>query len=791
MYQVYCDGLPLHDLEQKNLILIDPSVTLKDNDSGQFSFKISVKHPYFANIKKLKSEITVFRHGAEIFCGRVTEEGGDFYKTKKFVCKGELDYLTDSIQRPAEYHNMTVRGFLETLIAVHNAQVDAAKQFSVGQVTVVDSNDSLYRYTNYEDTLTCIKEKMIKKLGGHIMIRKVNGERLIDYLADYPNTNEQVIQFGKNLLDFSTTIDATDIATAIIPLGGKLETATIPALDERLTIKSVNNGSDFIYSQDAVDNYGWIFRKVIFDDVNVPLNLKRKGTEYLNSVQYENLVLRVSAIDLNNLDVNIERIKLLDRIRCVSSPHALDRYFPVTELKLNLLKPESDKVTLGSEMSDGSFTSSSVSTNKDVIDRINAIPSERVILQEAINNATALIHAATHGHVVTTAEEILIMNTADKTTATNVWRWNLNGLGYSSTGYNGTYATAITMDGTILGERIAAGSISADKINISYRTSVEQQISAAQSNAEGYTDTQLGSYWTALQTQTAIQNSANSVLISASATAEAYTDTQLQNYSTTAQIQVTTDAITAEVNRKFNTSDWSTTLRLSASDIQFAWNNISKYIQFENAELCIYDSVDEQNHLLRTKFNDEGNHFYRDGYYVGKVGTNSAAIYILLSSKPDDWEINFSNYYRKIRDNYVKISGDSAPTFVENHFYEKDTSHKGLVFDLDSQGKYMAFAQKSRSGENTNYTTMLCFSRANSIYDEYGLHLGCDLYGHYNTIHDVYLDGVRTFIGNASVPSHTGDIEFVSDCSLSNGQLNVTKKTLKISNGIVYGIINS
>lgn len=286
-------------------------------------------------------------------------------------------------------------------------------------------------------------------------------------------------------------------------------------------------------------------------------------------------------------------------------------------------------------------------------------------------------------------------------------------------------------------------------------------------------------------------NLTNSVLISASATAEAYTDTQLQNYSTTAQIQVTTDAITAEVNRKFNTSDWSTTLRLSASDIQFAWNNISKYIQFENAELCIYDSVDEQNHLLRTKFNDEGNHFYRDGYYVGKVGTNSAAIYILLSSKPDDWEINFSNYYRKIRDNYVKISGDSAPTFVENHFYEKDTTHKGLVFDLDSQGKYMAFAQKSRSGENTNYTTMLCFSRANSIYDEYGLHLGCDLYGHYNTIHDVYLDGVRTFIGNSSVPSHTGDIEFVSDCSLSNGQLTVTKKTLKISNGIVYGIINS
>ena len=117
----------------------------------------------------------VLLDGAEIFCGRITEEGSDFYKNKKFIAKGELDYLTDSVQRPAEYHNLTVRGFLTTLIEVHNAQVEENKHFQVGQVTVTDSNDSLYRYTNYENTLECIKEKLLKKLGGHIIIRKVEG----------------------------------------------------------------------------------------------------------------------------------------------------------------------------------------------------------------------------------------------------------------------------------------------------------------------------------------------------------------------------------------------------------------------------------------------------------------------------------------------------------------------------------------------------------------------------------------------------------------------------------------
>ena len=54
-----------------------------------------------------------------------------------------------------------------------------------------------------------------------------------------------------------------------------------------------------------------------------------------------------------------------------------------------------------------------------------------------------------NGHVVTTADEQLIMDTADKKTARKLWRWNLNGLGYSKTGYNGTYDTAITMDGPV------------------------------------------------------------------------------------------------------------------------------------------------------------------------------------------------------------------------------------------------------------------------------------------------------------------------------------------------------
>ena len=64
-------------------------------------------------------------------------------------------------------------------------------------------------------------------------------------------------------------------------------------------------------------------------------------------------------------------------------------------------------------------------------------------MQEAIDKATQLITGGTGGHVVLATDgdgkpnEILIMDTEDISTAVKVLRINQNGIGFSSTGYNG------------------------------------------------------------------------------------------------------------------------------------------------------------------------------------------------------------------------------------------------------------------------------------------------------------------------------------------------------------------
>lgn len=702
MYRVYCNNSPLYDLRDEDLVLISPIVKIGENTAGSFEFSILPKHPHYEEVNELTSVITAYDGDEEIFCGRVVEITKDLYNRKKVICEGELAYFNDSIQRPARYQGLTVRGYLETLVNIHNQQVKNQgidKTFKVGAVTVQDNNDYVYKYTNWESTLEVIKTDLLKTYGGYLRIRKENGVRYLDYLADYPNTNTQVIEFGSNLLDFTHDMVASDIVTAVIPIGARLEDVTeVEGLDAYLTIKDVNGGVDYVYSQEAVKSYGWIFKTVKWDDVHVADNLLKKGKEYLSDIQFAQITLTVSAVDLHMLHVDMERIKVLDRIRVTSTPNGLDRFFPVSEMTIYLDKPSNNKLTLGTSYSKNSLSTKTESNITSIKDKIEELPKKSEILEEAKENASQLIHSATNGHVVTTADEQLIMDTADKKTARKLWRWNLNGLGYSKTGYNGTYETAITMDGQIVGERLVGGSVDASKLSVSYKSSVEKQISDAISDSNDYTDGQLKSYWTRVEVETAIKNTKDAVLISAKETATSYTDDKLKSYLTSAQIKVKTDSIESEVKKKLNSSDLSTKIQQNASAVKIAWNNISKYIQFESGELRIYDSAVSSSQKLVSKFNYNGCHFYRNDYYVGKIGTNEL---------------------------------------------QSDSSKKGLNFDLESNGAYMTWASKDSSSANV-YTMKWTYVQKNKGWGNYTsgeLHAGCNIDMHGWTLKNPSFEG--------------------------------------------------
>ena len=101
----------------------------------------------------------------------------------------------------------------------------------------------------------------------------------LDYLADFSSVSTQHITFGENLLDYARTRDGIEIATALIPLGARLEDEEGSQTDERLTIAEVNDGKDYVYDEAAVKRYGWIFTTQTWDDVLEACRaLKETGT---------------------------------------------------------------------------------------------------------------------------------------------------------------------------------------------------------------------------------------------------------------------------------------------------------------------------------------------------------------------------------------------------------------------------------------------------------------------------------------------------------------------------------
>lgn len=466
MYRILCKNgnkeYVLHDTRDDKTIALNPKLSLQLNKTGSLTFALPAGHENYDKVNKLASVIEVYQDDDLIFTGRPLSDEVDFYNTGTIPCEGDLSYLLDSKQRPYEYTG-DIRPFLQQLITNHNAQVEAGKRIQLGDVTVVDPNGYINRSdSGYTDTLTTINEKLVKTHGGYIRIRHNGGNRYLDYLADYGHTNTQVIRFGENLIDLKRYAKAESIRTAIIPLGAETEEEGINGTKLRVNITSVNDGKDYIFNQEAVNTWGWIWDTVEFDDVTLPENLKKKGEAYLQDCINLVNTIELSAVDMSMMDVDAEKIKLGDWIRVVSAPHGLDRLFLVSKMDIDLANPGNNKITLGSTFQ--TLTESSNKNKNDITARIEQIArSTNTRINQAIEHATQLITGGLGGYVVLDLADdghpqaILIMDAPDKKQATNIIQINKNGIGFSTEGIDGPYRSAWTIDGHFVADFITVG----------------------------------------------------------------------------------------------------------------------------------------------------------------------------------------------------------------------------------------------------------------------------------------------------------------------------------------------
>ena len=287
-----------------------------------------------------------------------------------------------------------------------------------------------------------------------------------------------VIEYGKNLTDIKQERNIGNVYTALFPYAKYITKSTVNGVEVEtehlitLTEKTIAapTAASYAHNKARIRDFSGDFER---DTAITESALRGVATAYLaaNPIDTPSVNITLSFVPLwqtaeyANI-APLERVKLCDTVTVRFTKLGVTATAKIIKTVYNCLLERYITIELGTAKSNFGQTINNVQNQINVLN--TGIKTQTGALYQAILNATAAITGQTGGYVVLNPaenpQEILIMNTADIATATKVWRWNSGGFGYSSTGYNGTYDTAITMDGAIVADFITTGNLDAGLI---------------------------------------------------------------------------------------------------------------------------------------------------------------------------------------------------------------------------------------------------------------------------------------------------------------------------------------
>lgn len=769
-----------------------------------------------------------------------------------------------------------------------------------------------HKYTAASDITTVNKTSIADVVSVRKALGGVEGSILDTWGGEYHFNNYRIellkargadngvtIEYGKNLTDAKQERNIANIVTAIFPYAKYTpegeESEVYVSLKEKTLVHA--GAADYAYKRCEIVDFSseWESGTIITEDM-----LRAKAEAYLEKISTEpdiNITLSYAQLkktkDYKNIQV-MESVALCDTVTVRIDKLQIEATAKIVKAKYDSLKERYDTMEIGSVRTN--LTKQLTATQQEVTESIkkNQTRAEQIKkqIEQTIVDVTAAITGNSGGYVVLYPEknpqEIYILDQPELSKAKNIWRWNLAGLGHSSTGVNGKFTTAITADGQIVanfitageltGAILKAGTVYAEALDVEYRNAVtkhaddaankayEDSLSKIQTTAEEITllckkisETAMHNYaadftddlsapWYASSANNVVESSTTlgryAKIVKASANYSSYIrcdtkktpagtyrvrykaatiagqentarvqcgfkttattaagalksdewttferDIELSSdydgyiyfYATVsgttvlikdvevlgllrdyaeAQLTVNADNITAEVKRAQDAEkELKASIKVNADNITscvtkdnvgsyitqyynnviVAFNNSSKYVQLKAGEINIYNGKVDAEHL-RSRFDEVGNRFWRDNYYVGCIGTNQ-------------W------------------SGNNA--------------HKGLVFDLEYQGKYMAWARQAEA-QSGSYTTVLCYSRANSIYTDEGLHLGAKLYAHGFEINGA---NHKNSSANGYTVADNKRVSIITEIhDNGNGTIGWTTSSITVRDGAITGV---
>ncbi|EGO2586390.1 hypothetical protein IHC39_000931 [Enterococcus faecalis] len=440
---------------------INPLVTREKNGIYDLTFQYPVDGKLF-NELKVGRWVTA-NAGPTIVARKQKFEIAQITKPKNGIVTVYCEHYRYKLLRSIltmgmKYENIPAQTALNYLKERMQPKVDFSFYSDVSTKSSIDFTDPS-KFKNAQEALGGVTGSILDNFGGEYLF----DNNQVKLLAEAGKKTNIVIAYGKNLTDITQEESIENTFTSVygwakIGTGDDEEILTLPEI--YIDSEYVNN-----YTERRI-------QMVDFSDKEPKdvTTLRSMVKSYIksNKVGVPKVSIKASYVDLASsvMDTqlkNIEEIDLCDWVTITFNQLKINTTAQIVKTVWNVSLDRYESIELGESRTDfAKVMEESKEEMKQVTNKINW-------LEQAQQEASDIIKNPGKGHVViypslADPQEFLIMDTTDIKTAKKVWRWNVGGLGFSSTGYNGSYSLAMTNNGAIVADRMTTGTLRA--INI-------------------------------------------------------------------------------------------------------------------------------------------------------------------------------------------------------------------------------------------------------------------------------------------------------------------------------------
>ena len=275
------------------------------------------------------------------------------------------------------------------------------------------------------------------------------------------------IIFSKNLTGIEVDIDYSNVITKIMPQG--FDGLLLPE-------KYVESSHINEYPNEKIKKVEFSEVQIVDDDEHPENNVNEETAYELLRTKAKELFDK-DKIDVPVVDIKVELIELsktreykgkydfLETLKLGDTLYTkvealdIDISIKIVKYQWDVLKERYISLELGNIKSN--YVTTQINQQKQNQEEFERIPDR---LQQIKDFATSSIANAMGGYIYKTQSELFIMDTNNPITAKKVWRWNIEGLGYSKNGINGPFEIAMTSDGQIVADFITTGVMDANLI---------------------------------------------------------------------------------------------------------------------------------------------------------------------------------------------------------------------------------------------------------------------------------------------------------------------------------------